>query len=160
MTTTKWKCDILSSAVLKRPSILYCIKNYLGTFSPSTADIYKPLRTLMSVKCEWTWKSICQKFYESAKSFTKKMHQWNSTMKKNSCILKQMQWVSFQEQVFSRWWMECGSLRTRHLTTVANSMCKQKLDQCQDMAQQHQNRCSRHTPWTREIPPILFCPQG
>ena len=57
------------------------IINYLGKFSPSTADHFESLRKLMSTKTEWTWnatyqifdkvkliiKDACMKFYDEMK---------------------------------------------------------------------------------------------
>ena len=47
------------------------IINYLGKFSPRTADICTALRQLTSVKTEWTWNAIYKKFFDKVKSIMK-----------------------------------------------------------------------------------------
>ena len=47
------------------------IINYLGKFSPSTAEICKPLWKLMSVKTEWTLNAMYQKMFNKAKAIIK-----------------------------------------------------------------------------------------
>ena len=44
------------------------IINYLGKFSPSTADVCESLRKLMSAKTEWTWNAIYQNMFDKAKA--------------------------------------------------------------------------------------------
>ena len=47
------------------------IINYLGKFSPSTADICEPLRKVMSVITEWTWNATYQKICNKTKALIK-----------------------------------------------------------------------------------------
>ena len=51
------------------PSISW--NNYLGIFSPSTADTCELLRNLMSVKTEWTLNPMYQKMFNKAKAIIK-----------------------------------------------------------------------------------------
>ena len=44
------------------------IINYLGKFSPSTAEVCESLRKLMSAKTEWTWNATYQKIFDKAKA--------------------------------------------------------------------------------------------
>ena len=45
--------------------------NYLGKISHSNAKVCEPLRKLISSKCRWTWDSMCQNLYDSAKNIMK-----------------------------------------------------------------------------------------
>ena len=47
------------------------IINYLGKFSPGTADICDPLHKLMSSKVTWTWNASYQELFDKAKSLIK-----------------------------------------------------------------------------------------
>ena len=47
------------------------IINYLGKFSPSTADTCISLRKLTSAKTEWTWNATYQKMFKKAKAIIK-----------------------------------------------------------------------------------------
>ena len=48
-----------------------CIINYLGTFSPGTADVCDPLHKLTSSKVIWTWNASYQALFNKAKSLIK-----------------------------------------------------------------------------------------
>ena len=45
--------------------------NYLGTLSPSTADICESWRKITSARTEWTWNVTHQKIFDKAKSIIK-----------------------------------------------------------------------------------------
>ena len=47
------------------------IINYLGKFSPGTADVCDPLHKLTSSKVAWTWKASYQALFNKAKSLIK-----------------------------------------------------------------------------------------
>ena len=47
------------------------IINYLGKFSPSTAEVCESLRKLTSAKREWTWNATYQKMFDKAKAIIK-----------------------------------------------------------------------------------------
>ena len=47
------------------------IINYLGKFSPGTADICDPLHKLTSSKVTWTWNASYQALFNKAKSLIK-----------------------------------------------------------------------------------------
>ena len=47
------------------------IINYLGKFSPGTADICDPLHKLTSSKVTWTWNASYQELFDKAKSLIK-----------------------------------------------------------------------------------------
>ena len=47
------------------------IINYLGKFSPGTADICDPLLKLSSRKVTWTWNASYQALFNKAKSLIK-----------------------------------------------------------------------------------------
>ena len=47
------------------------IINYLGKFSPGTAEVCKPLQKLMSSKMTWTWNTSYQQLFDKAKSLIK-----------------------------------------------------------------------------------------
>ena len=47
------------------------ISNYLGKFSPSTAEVCESLRKLMSTKTEWTLNATYQKMFHKAKAIIK-----------------------------------------------------------------------------------------
>ena len=44
------------------------IVNYICKLSPMTAEVYKPLRKLTSVKTIWAWNSTYQELYDNAKT--------------------------------------------------------------------------------------------
>ena len=48
------------------------IINYMGKCLPSTAEVCKPVRRLISFKCGWTWNSTYQSLYNRAKTTIKK----------------------------------------------------------------------------------------
>ena len=56
--------------------ILFRYEEYLGIFSPSTTEVYEPLRKLLSPNCEWTLNNTYQNLYNRAKIIIKK----NATM--------------------------------------------------------------------------------
>ena len=45
--------------------------NYLGKFSPGTAEVCKPLHKLTSCKMTWTWNTSYQQLFDNAKSIIK-----------------------------------------------------------------------------------------
>ena len=47
------------------------IINYLGKFSPGTAEVCEPLQKLTSSKTTWTWNASYQQLFEKAKSLIK-----------------------------------------------------------------------------------------
>ena len=47
------------------------IINYLGKFSPCTADVYDPLCKLTSSKATWTWNAPYQSLFNKAKLLIK-----------------------------------------------------------------------------------------
>ena len=47
------------------------IINYLGKFSPGTAEVCEPLRKLTSTRVAWTWNASYQQMFNKAKSFIK-----------------------------------------------------------------------------------------
>ena len=47
------------------------IINYLGKFSPDTAEVCEPLRKLTSSKMTWTWNTSYQQLFNKAKSIVK-----------------------------------------------------------------------------------------
>ena len=47
------------------------IINYLGKFSPGTAEVCKPLHKLTSCKMMWTWNASYQQLFNNAKSIIK-----------------------------------------------------------------------------------------
>ena len=47
------------------------IINYLGKFSPGTADVYDPLHKLTSSKVSWTWNASYQELFAKAESLIK-----------------------------------------------------------------------------------------
>ena len=62
----------VTSKKQKKPQEFLGIINYLGEFSPSTADICESLRQLTSSKTEWTWNATYQKVFDKAKSIITK----------------------------------------------------------------------------------------
>ena len=42
--------------------------------SPSTAEVYESLTTLMSAKTEWTWNATLQKMFDKAKAIIKDVY--------------------------------------------------------------------------------------
>ena len=47
------------------------IINYLGKFSPGTAEVCEPLRKLTSTRVAWTWNTSYHQMFNKAKSFIK-----------------------------------------------------------------------------------------
>ena len=47
------------------------IINYLGKFSPGTAEVCEPLQKLTSSKATWTWNTSYQQLFAEAKSLIK-----------------------------------------------------------------------------------------
>ena len=47
------------------------IINYLGKFSPGTADVCDPLHKLTSSKVTWTWNALYQELFDKVKSLIK-----------------------------------------------------------------------------------------
>ena len=47
------------------------IINYLGKFSPGTAEVCQPLQKLISRKMRWTWNASYQQLFAKAKSLIK-----------------------------------------------------------------------------------------
>ena len=47
------------------------IINYLGKFSPGTAEVCEPLRKLTSTRVAWTWNTSYQQMFNKAKSLIK-----------------------------------------------------------------------------------------
>ena len=78
--------DMLALNNKKELQTFLGIINYLGKFSPGTADMCDPLHKLMSSKVTWTWNAsyqslfnkaklliktdICMKFYDDTKPLT------------------------------------------------------------------------------------------
>ena len=50
------------------------IINYLGKFSPGTAEVCKPLHKLTSWKTMWTWNASYQQLLDNAKSIIKQTY--------------------------------------------------------------------------------------
>ena len=60
--------------------------NYLIKFSPSTANICEPQRSLISVQTEWTWDAAYQKLFYKAKSVINEA----ACMKFQATVLKKL----------------------------------------------------------------------
>ena len=63
--------DMLPSDNKKKLQAFLGIINYLGKFSPGTADICDPLHKLTSSKVSWTWNASYQALFNKAKSLIK-----------------------------------------------------------------------------------------
>ena len=101
------------------------IINYLGKFSPASAQVCELLRNPMSAKSEWKWKSTYQNFYKKVKPIIKTQCAWLSAMRKGHCNLNEMPLVLVQEQVFCRQGLKCDSnkMSTRQYSTVLSCIC-------------------------------------
>ena len=105
----------------RKTFIILGIINYLGKISPSRTRVCEPLKKLTSTKTDWTWPNTYLKMY-----------QWAKSIMANDASVK---FHNENEQVFSRWGMECGPHRMKYLqlSAVANRMCKSKSDQNQSI---------------------------
>ena len=63
--------DMLVPNNKKELQAFLCIINYLGKFSPGTADVCDPLHKLTSIKVVWTWDALYQVLFNKAKSLIK-----------------------------------------------------------------------------------------
>ena len=59
------------SIIKKELQAFLRIINYLGKFSPGTAEVCKPLHKLTSSKMTWTWSASYQQLFDNAKSIIK-----------------------------------------------------------------------------------------
>ena len=70
-----WKMKVLAEMPPPKMKIelqaFLGIINYLGKFSPSTADICESLRKLTSAKTGWTWNATYQEIFDKARSIIK-----------------------------------------------------------------------------------------
>ena len=63
--------DMLAPNNKKELQAFLGIINYLGKFSPGTADVCDPLHKLTSSKVTWTWNASYQSLFNKAKLFIK-----------------------------------------------------------------------------------------
>ena len=63
--------DIQSPKTKKELQAFLGIINYLGKFSPSTAEVCESLRKLTSAKTKWTWNTTYQKMFYQATAIIK-----------------------------------------------------------------------------------------
>ena len=63
--------DMLASNNKKELQAFFGIINYLGKFSPGTADVCDPLHKLTSSKAIWTWNASYQSLFNKAKLLIK-----------------------------------------------------------------------------------------
>ena len=55
----------------REPQAFIGIINYLGKFSPGTAEVCKPLQKLTSSRTMWNWNTSYQQLFDKAKSLIK-----------------------------------------------------------------------------------------
>ena len=63
--------DMLAPKSKKELQAFLGIINYLGKFSPGTADVCDPLHKLTLSKVTWTWNASYQELFDKAKSLIK-----------------------------------------------------------------------------------------
>ena len=135
------------------------IFNYLGKFSPSTADTCESLRKLTSTKTEWTWNATYQKMFNKAKS-----------------ILKEDEYIKFYDEMkplyietdASGVGLRAALLQTRSYISCSrdeapiNSILRpiafasKILTGAEKKIQQYRKRGIGHTIWAGEILPLLL----
>ena len=73
--------------------------NYLGKFSPGTADVCDPLHKLISSRVTWTWNASYQSLFNKAKLFIKS----DMCMKFYICVDFSFCCIAVNASKFSLW---------------------------------------------------------
>ena len=135
------------------------IINYLGKFSPSTADMFGSLRKLMSVKTEWAWNATNQKMFNQAKVI----------IKEDAC----MKFYDETKPLYIEMNASGVGLGATLLQTRSNTTCpkdeapdnsilrpiafaSKSLNGAEKKIQHYRKGSTRHTIWDWKIPPLLL----
>ena len=111
------------------------IMNYLRMSSPSIAEVFEPLRKLISSKYESTWNNTYQIYMTGTRIWSEECNyyilEWKGTIiARNRCTGSWHRSKSSASEGQNLVPMEWS---TWQCSLVANSVCKQKPDKCWDM---------------------------